>query len=510
MPSSILSPPRHAAGRSRWADRPSVFLLVILAAQLMVVLDTTIVNVALPHIQRGLGFSSSGLSWVLNAYILTFGGLLLLGARAGDLLGRRRSFLAGIAVFSVSSLLGGIAPAGWVLLSARAVQGIGAAFAAPAALSLLTAVFPEGRERVRAIGLYTTVSAAGGAIGLVAGGLLTQLLSWRWVMFVNVPIGLAIWLLGRVVVVETEQRHGRFDFIGAVTSTLGMTSIVYGLVEAGSKGWGDPVTVGSFAAGLALLAAFVFTERRVEEPILPLRLLANPTRTAANLARGLVYAGMYGLFFFLSQFLQDVQGYTPLRTGVAFLPMPAAVFLASQLTSRVLVRRLPDKIVMTSGILLATFGMLLATRVSAVSSYGQIVMSLVLLGAGAGISFVSLTTASLHEVAPADAGAASGIINVAQQLGAAVGLAVLVTIFDTVTHHAHISAGIAGSTNFIDGLRVVFWVGALFTFAALTVVTSLVRTASAVTVEATNINLDTADLEVDADSVWLAEPADVA
>src|SRR5271169_322227 len=242
MPSNLLDSsrphlPALPSGRARGTLRrrlanPSVLLFVILTAQLMVVLDATIVNVALPHIQRGLGFSASSLSWVLNAYILTFGGLLLLGARAGDLLGRRRVFLTGIALFTLSSLVGGLAATGWMLLGARAVQGIGAALAAPTALSLLTTTFAEGQARVRAIGLYTTVSAAGGAIGLVAGGLLTDLVSWRWVMFVNVPIGVMVWMLGRMVIVESETQHGRFDLTGAVTSTLGMTSIVFGLVEA--------------------------------------------------------------------------------------------------------------------------------------------------------------------------------------------------------------------------------------------------------------------------------------
>ena len=343
-----------------------MLLFVILAAQLMVVLDTTIVNVALPHIQQGLGFSASGLSWVLNAYILTFGGLLLLGARAGDLLGRRRVFLAGIALFTLSSLAGGLAASGWMLLGARGLQGIGAALAAPSALSLLTTAFPEGQARVRAIGLYTTVSAAGGAVGLVAGGLLTDLVSWRWVMFVNVPIGLVVWTLGRIVIAESRRRPGRFDFVGALTSTLGMTGFVFGLVEAGIKGWGSPLPVASLAAGVALLGLFVHNEGRVDEPILPLRLLAHTTRSAANLARGLLYAGMYGMFFYLSQFLQDVQRFSPLVAGIAFLPMPASVFLSSQLTGRVLIRRLPQKSVMMIGASLVTFGLLLATQIQAV------------------------------------------------------------------------------------------------------------------------------------------------
>ncbi|MBV8461949.1 MAG: MFS transporter, partial [Acidimicrobiales bacterium] len=348
---------------------PTVFLAVILTAQLMVVLDTTIVNVALPHIQRSLALSGSGLSWVINAYILTFGGLLLLGARAGDLLGRRRIFLTGIALFAASSLVGGLATSGWMLLAARAAQGIGAALAAPSALSLLTTVFPEGPGRVRAIALYTTVSAAGAATGLVLGGLLTELVSWRWVMFVNVPIGVAVFVVGRLAIVETERRRGRFDLVGALTSTIGMGAVVLGLVEAGSSGWTAPVTVVSFLVGLSLLAMFVATERRAEEPVLPLRLLADATRSTANASRGLVYAGMYGMFFFLSLFFQDVQHLTPLRAGLAFLPIPASVFLSSQLASRVLVGRLPQKTVMLTSIALATLSLALGTQITVSSSY---------------------------------------------------------------------------------------------------------------------------------------------
>ncbi|MGH9100982.1 MAG: MFS transporter, partial [Acidimicrobiales bacterium] len=392
----------------RRLGHPSVFLFVILTAQLMVVLDTTIVNVALPSMQRSLGFSSSGLSWVLNAYILTFGGFLLLGARAGDLIGRRRTFLIGVAIFSLSSLAGGLAVSSWMLLATRGLQGAGAALAAPSALSLLTSVFPEGPSRVRAIALYTAVSAAGGATGLVAGGLLTQLVSWRWVMFVNVPIGLAVWLVGRVVLEETPRRAGHFDLAGALSSTLGMGGIVLGLVEAGTVGWSGPITVVPLTLGMALLGFFVYNEARAAEPILPLRLLNHLTRNTANGARGLIYAGMYGLFFFLTQFLQDVQHYSPLVAGLAFLPMPASVFCASQLTSRVLVRRFGLRAVTVAGIALSAVGLLLATTLEPTSSYGQIAVWLVLVGSGTGIAFVTLTTASLHDVEPGDAGAASG------------------------------------------------------------------------------------------------------
>jgi EmrB/QacA subfamily drug resistance transporter len=461
--------------------RQSLVLFVILTAQLMVVLDGTIVNVALPHIQRGLGFSGTGLSWVLNAYILTFGGLLLLGARAGDLLGRRRTFLFGIALFSLSSLAGGFATTSWMLLAARGLQGVGAAFAAPSSLALLTTMFPEGAQRVRAIGLFTTVSAAGGAVGLVAGGLLTEWASWRWVMFVNVPIGIAVLLVGRFVLAETARRRGRFDIAGAITSTVGMTAIVFGLVEAGTVGWADPLTAVPLVGGVALLAAFVWNERRAEEPILPLRLLANSNRSGANLARGLVYAGMYGTFFFLSQFLQDVQGHSPLIVGVGFLPIPASVFLGSQLTSKYLVRRVPPKALMMSGIGLSTLSLALSSQLHAGSSYLQVLVNLVLLGAGVGIALVSLTSASLAGVDPMDAGAASGLVNVVQQLGAALGLAVLVTIFGIVTRHAQLSnalgsgAGSHADAVLVHGLDIAFAVGAGFAIAAMAIVVLLVH-----------------------------------
>lgn len=477
-PDATRNPSSDGSGRR--VTRQSVFLFVILTAQLMVVLDTTIVNVALPHIQRGLHFSGTGLSWVLNAYLLTFGGLLLLGARSGDLLGRRRTFLLGIAIFSLSSLLGGFALSGWMLLGSRALQGVGAALAAPSSLALLTSVFSEGPQRVRAIGLFTTVSAAGGAIGLVAGGVLTELASWRWVMFVNVPIGLVVFLVGRAVLTETERRHGRFDITGAITSVLGMTGIVLGLVEAGTSGWGNPVTVGSLVVGAALLGVFVHNESRVEEPILPLRLLASSTRTTANVSRGLIYAGMYGMFFFLGQFLQDVQGYSPLRAGVSFLPVPVSVFLSSQVVSKVLLNRVRPKTLMLSGIAMALVSLVLSSRLHAGASYREVLLTLVLLGVGSGTSLVTLTTASLAGVEPADAGAASGLVNVMQQVGAALGLAVLVTVFGAVAGHSQLGAAtsmatLAGRAAMVHGLDVAFGVGALFALAALVMVAVVVR-----------------------------------
>jgi EmrB/QacA subfamily drug resistance transporter len=467
-----------APGRLRRS--PSVVLAVILTAQLMVVLDATIVNVALPHIQRSLGFSSSSLSWVLNAYVLTFGGLLLLGARSGDLLGRRRTFLAGVSLFALSSLVGGFATSGWMLLTARAVQGVGGALAAPAALALLTAFFPEGPARVRAIGLYTTVSAAGAATGLVAGGLLTQWASWRWVMFVNVPIGIAVVALGAASLVETERRSGRFDLAGAITSTAGMGAVVLGLVEAGSAGWAAPITVGSLAAGLALLGLFVWIETTAAEPVLPLRILADSTRAGANVARGLGYAGLYGMIFFLTQFLQDIQGHSALVTGVGFLPAPLMVFLSSQLSSRVLVTRLPAKALMIVGSVISTGGLFLASQLHSGSPYAQILPSLIMLGAGMGVSFVSLTTAGLAGIDPRDAGAASGLINVMQQLGAALGLAVLVTVFDTITGGAASAlghaTGAAARATIVHGMDLTFVAAAIFALAGLAAVLLMVRT----------------------------------
>jgi len=490
MPPIAVLPSRPRAGDpaslslGRRLSRPSVFLFVILTAQLMVVLDTTIVNVALPHIQRGLHFSGTGLSWVLNAYLLTFGGLLLLGARAGDLLGRRRTFLLGIALFSLSSLVGGFALTGWMLLGSRALQGVGAALAAPSSLALLTSNFSEGPERVRAIGLFTTVSAAGGALGLVAGGVLTELVSWRWVMFVNVPIGLVVFLVGRAVLIETERRQGRFDLAGAITSVLGMTGVVLGLVEAGTSGWSNPLTVGALAVGASLLAVFVHNESRVEEPILPLRLLASTTRTTANVSRGLVYAGMYGMFFFLGQFLQDVQGYSPLRAGLSFLPVPASVFLSSQLASKVLMNRVRPKTLMLWGIALAVVSLVLSSRLHAGASYPQVLLALVLLGVGSGTSLVTLTSASLAGVEPADAGAASGLVNVIQQVGAALGLAVLVTVFGAVTGHSQLGAATSSASGaaraaMVHGLNVAFEAGALFALVALVMVATLVRVPAA-------------------------------
>jgi EmrB/QacA subfamily drug resistance transporter len=415
---------------------PGLVLTLILSVQLMVVLDSTIVNIALPDIHKALHFSTASLSWVINAYTLSFGGLLLLGARAGDILGRRRTFLGGITVFTLASLVGGFAQSSGQLLAARAVQGIGAALASPSALALLMTMFKQGRERTRAVGLYTAVSVGGSAVGLIAGGMLTQWVSWRWVLFVNVPIGAAVIALSRLVLPETPHRSGRFDLTGALTSTIGMVALVYGFVHAASDGWANSGTIAPFAVGVVLLVAFVLTELRAPSPITPLRLFADRNRSTSYLARLLMVAGMLGMFFFLTQFLQGTLGYSPLKTGFAFIPLTAMLFVASTLSARLLVERIGSRTLITGGITLSTGGLLWLTQLSETSNYLSVLGPLLLFGLGNGIAFVPLTTAALDGVAPEDAGAASGLVNVMQQLGGSLGLAVLVTVFSTASTNA--------------------------------------------------------------------------
>jgi EmrB/QacA subfamily drug resistance transporter len=464
----ITAPP---ALRRRRVSHENLVLAVILTSQLMVVLDATIVNVALPKMQAALHFSPAGLSWVLNAYTLTFGGLLLLGARAGDLMGRRKTFVTGVVVFTIASLVGGFATSSGFLLAARALQGVGGALAAPSSLALMTTMFPEARARLRALALFTAVSVSGGALGLIMGGMLTQWASWRWVMFVNVPIGLVVVLAGRALLPETEPHPGRFDLAGALSSTLGMGLVVYGFVRAATEGWSDAWTVGSFVVGALLLATFVRVELSAEEPITPLRLLADRSRTSANVARGLLFAGMFGLFFFLTQYLQDVLHYSSIKTGFAFLPMPTTVFVISQLTSRSLSDRIPARVLMLGGIGLGTTGFLLATGLEQHSSYLHVFGCLILFAIGNGMAFVPLTSAALAGVPPKDAGAASGLVNVTQQLGGALGVAVLVTVFGTASKHA----GGTPAHAFVTGVTHAFAGSAVFLAAAFVLVAALVR-----------------------------------
>jgi EmrB/QacA subfamily drug resistance transporter len=408
----------------------SLVLAVVCVAQFMVVLDISIVNVALPDMQRDLHLSQNALGWVLNAYTLTFAGFLLLGGRAADLWGRRRLFLIGVTLFSLTSLLGGLAQNGGELIGARALQGLGGAVLSPATLTILTTTFTEPRARTRALGIWSAVAGAGGATGVVAGGVLTDLLSWRWILFINVPIGLLVLVVARLAIVESRAEGERptLDWAGALTITGGLIAVVYGIVETDSHSWGSGIVLGFIALGVALLASFLVIETRHRHPLVPLRLFRSRALTGANLIMVCIGAVSYSLFFFLSQFLQEVQGYSPLKTGFAFLPLPLALIIGTQLASK-LVAKIGARVLLVAGPLLSAIGMLLLSRLRADSSY---LTHLGLPGAltmlGIGLSFVPLTLAATNGVNRRDAGLASGLINTTRQIGGSLGLAALLTI----------------------------------------------------------------------------------
>jgi EmrB/QacA subfamily drug resistance transporter len=408
-------------------------LVVIAAAQLMVVLDATIVNVALPTIRAALGFSDNGLEWVVNAYALTFGGFLLLGGRAGDLLGRRRVFIAGIMLFALASLAGGFATGQAWLLIARAIQGVGAAIVAPTALSLVTTTFPEGPRRNRAMGVYAAMSIGGAAIGLLAGGILTTYASWRWVFFVNVPIAIVAALLAPRVLAESERQSGRFDLPGAITGTGGLAALVYGLSSAASSAngvshWGDTKVLVSLAAAVVLLVSFVIIESRSEHALLPLRIFRNRDRTGANLLLLCVGTAMFGMFFFLTIFVQSVWGYSAVKTGVAYLPMVAAIMAMAGVSAQ-LVGRIGARPILIAGSAIAAGGMFWLSRITEHSSYaGGLLGPMLVTAAGLGMLFMPLTLVALAKVSDRDAGVASSLVNTGQQVGGSIGLAILGTV----------------------------------------------------------------------------------
>jgi EmrB/QacA subfamily drug resistance transporter len=404
-------------------------LAIILGCYLMVVLDASVVITALPDIRTDLGFSAAGLSWVQNIYALGFGGLLLLGARMGDLLGRRQVFIGGIALFTVASMLGGLAQSETWLLAARALQGVGAAIAAPSTLALLTISFPEGSERTRAIALYSAVASAGASIGLVLGGMLTTWISWRWSLFINVPIGAVLITLAPAFLPETERHTGEFDIAGAATSTLGMSALVYGLVRAAETSWGDALALGSFAVAALMLAAFVSVERRARQPITPLRLFQSRERVGAYAGRLLMVGAMFGMFFYLTQFLQGALGYSALKAGLAFLPVTLTIFAMVKVVPKLLGRVGPDK-VLIGGFTSALVGLLWLSRISLTTDYWTgIALPMLLIGGGMGLAFTPLTQAAIAGVDNHDAGAASGLVNVFQQIGSSLGIGLLVTVF---------------------------------------------------------------------------------
>jgi EmrB/QacA subfamily drug resistance transporter len=427
---SVAASPSTGSAAPR---RLGLALAVIATAQLMIVLDATIVNVALPHIQTALGFSNSGLEWVVNAYALAFGGLLLLGGRSGDLLGRRRVFIAGILLFSLASLLGGFATSEAWLLTARIAQGVGGAFAAPTALSLIAVTFPEGPPRNRAMGVYAAMSVAGGAVGLITGGLLVQYASWRWVFFVNVPIGLVVALLATRVLPESERRRGRFDLPGAITASLGIALLVYGLSSAatspnGVSHWGDTKVIVSLVASVVLLVAFGFIETRSKHALLPIRVLRSRDRTGSYLISLCVGTALFGMFFFLTLFVQNVWGYSALKTGIAYLPLIGMVIVASGVASQ-LVTRIGARPLMLAGSILSTGGLFWLSRINENSHYVSGLLGPMLVTAlGMGLIFVPLSLVSLSRVADSDAGVASSLLNVGQQIGGSIGLAILGTV----------------------------------------------------------------------------------
>jgi EmrB/QacA subfamily drug resistance transporter len=424
------SPSGSAAATSDHKGHAGLALAVISVAQLMVVLDATIVNIALPSIQTALHFSRANLEWVINAYALAFGGLLLLGGRSGDLFGRRRMFIVGLGLFSVASLLGGFATNEAWLITARAAQGIGGAIASPTALSLIATNFAEGRARNRAMGVYAAMSGAGASVGLLLGGILTDVASWRWVLFVNVPIGLAAAALTPLVLKESTTKRGRLDVPGAVSVTAGMALLVYGLSHAAStqhNGWGSAGTVVPLVASVVLLATFVLIESKSAHALMPFHIFANRNRTGAYIIILGIGAAIFAMFFFLTQFVQEVLGYSPLKAGVAFLPTAATISVVAGITSQV-VGRVGPRLPLTIGPLVGAGGLFWLSHVTVHSSYPSVLGPMLLIAVGMGLSFVPLTLVAVSGVRPNEAGLASALLNTGQQIGGSLGLAVLVTV----------------------------------------------------------------------------------
>jgi EmrB/QacA subfamily drug resistance transporter len=431
---------------SRHSTNPWVVLVIICLAQFMVVLDATIVNVALPHIQSSLGFTEASLQWVINAYTLVFAGFLLLGGRAGDLLGRKRLFLIGLVIFTAASLLDGLATTSGELIGFRALQGLGAALISPAALSIISTTFAEGKERARALGVWAAIAIGGSAVGLVLGGALTQSFSWRWIFFVNVPVGILTFLAATRLVPESKDEHAHqgYDLAGAVTVTGGLMALVYGLVRSASHGWGSAQTIGSFVVALVLLAAFVAIEQRSAEPLVRLSIFRVRSLLTANLAMFLAFSGMFAMFFFNSLYIQQVLGFGPLKAGVSFLPFTAGVMLSAGLASS-LAPRIGVRPVAATGMLLTVLGMFLFARMPVDGSYAIDVLPGMIVGSlGMGAIFMPLTLVATTGLEDEDQGLASGLFNTSQQVGGALGLAILTTIAAGQTHGGSAAAKVHG------------------------------------------------------------------
>jgi EmrB/QacA subfamily drug resistance transporter len=411
-------------------------LVFIALAQLLVVLDATIVNIALPSAQSDLGISDGNRQWVVTAYALAFGGLLLFGGRIADLWGRKRAFVIGLTGFAAASALGGAATTGAMMFGARALQGAFGALLAPAALSLLAVMFTDAKERAKAFGIYGAIAGGGGAVGFILGGVLTEYLDWRWTFFVNIPFAIIAALGAYFVIREPEGGRNRnpLDIPGVVLSTLGLVSLVYGFTRAESDGWGDSMTVGLFIASVVLLLAFVITESRVKAPLLPLRVITDRNRGGIYLSLGIAIIAMFGTFLFLTYYLQVINGYSPIKTGFAFLPMIAGMMVGSTQIGARLMTRVPARALMGPGFLVASVGMLLMTQLEIGSSYSSIILpAMLLLGLGMGTAFMPAMSLATLGVEPRDAGVASAMVNTSQQVGGAIGTALLNTIAASAT-----------------------------------------------------------------------------
>jgi EmrB/QacA subfamily drug resistance transporter len=447
------------------AINPWATFAVAAVAQFMVVLDASIMNVALPSIQRGLHFSQSDLQWVINIYVLMFGGFLLLGGRAGDLFGRKRLFIIGLIFFSLASFAGGLANSAGFLVIARGIQGLGGAIISPISLAIVSSTFAEGAERNRALGIFGSLAGAGGAVGVLLGGILTQDFGWQWVLFVNVPIGLLA-ALAAIHFIPTDKlpdiREG-FDLLGAFAITAGLVSLVYGVVKAPENGWGSGATFGFLGAAVVLIAAFIVIELRSAAPLVKLDIFKKRNVTVANLAGGLGGAGMFAMFFFLSLYMQIVLHYDALQTGIRYLPLALMIIVSAGITAQ-LVTRFGYKYIMAIGMAIAAAGLLLLTQIRVLGSFQHDVLAGMLIFAfGLGMTFVPLQIASVSGVPPSEIGLASGLVNAFLQVGGAIGLAVLSTIstteFNGVIHTLH--TPLASSIALVDGFQRAFLAAAI-------------------------------------------------
>ncbi len=467
---------------SREHTNPWVVLVLICLAQFMVVLDATIVNVALPSIQKDLHLSEASLQWIVNAYTLVFGGFLLLGGRAGDLLGRKRLFLAGLVIFTAASLLDGLASSEGMLIASRSLQGLGAALISPAALSIISTTFEEGAERAKALGVWAAIAIGGSAVGLILGGVLTQYFSWPWIFYVNVPVGIAGFILSLRLVPESrdEHAHRSYDIAGAVTVTGGLMALVYAIVDAQSAGWGSGKTLGFFALSVVLLVAFVGIELRAKAPLVRLSIFRIRSLLTANIVMFLAMSGMFAMFFFNTLYIQRVLGYGPLKAGLAFLPITAGIMISAGLASQ-FAPRVGVRLVAAIGMILSAGGLVLLTQLPVHGSYAANVLpSIVLSSLGMGAVFMPLTLIATTGLADSDQGLASGLFNTSQQVGGALGLAVLSTLAASKTS----SAGGSSAHALVVGFHWAFAGGAAVMLGGLAVMIALLRQRHVARIEA--------------------------